>query len=340
MPRRLPFPIAALGALLLIVAVGGFVVIRYVDDARAASTAAANTATASTSTANSANAATAPTAGAASTTAGASTPSTSPTSAATSDAESAAAEMSALRARVPAVNRQASLDAALAAFAGTVPAEFAVAVVDHRSGTAYTYNGNQPFPTASVVKVDILVALALQAQDAGRSLTSDEQSLADAMIRYSDNDAASSLWWEIGADGGLQAANARLGLTQTVPGDDGYWGLTTTTVADQVRLLGAIYDPNGPLAPSRTYILSLMENVSSDQAWGISAAADPGESVALKNGWLDNDDGSWMVNSIGLVSGTDADVTIVILTDGDADMDSGITTVEQLATMTRTELAW
>ena len=50
------------------------------------------------------------------------------------------------------------------------------------------------------------------------------------MIRESDNDAASDLWSQIGAEDGLAAANSTFGLTDTDPGADGYWGLTTTTI--------------------------------------------------------------------------------------------------------------
>jgi hypothetical protein len=70
--------------------------------------------------------------------------------------------------------------------------------------------------TASIVKLDILAALLLQRQDAGRLLTSAEQVLARSMITESDNDAASVLWQRIGGASGLAKANRRLGLRETV----------------------------------------------------------------------------------------------------------------------------
>jgi hypothetical protein len=242
-----------------------------------------------------------------------------------------------VRAVVP--DRAAFLTAALDAYAATVPAQFAVAVLDHRTGTSYTYGGDVAIRTASVVKVDILAAVVLRAQDAGRDLTASEQSLAAAMIRSSDNDAASTLWWSIGGSTGLAASDARLGLTGTVPGSGEYWGATTTTVADRIHLLDTIADPAGPVAAYRDYILGLMGTVEVDQAWGVSAAAAGGDEVALKNGWIGLDSG-WTVNSIGRITGATSDITIAILSQYQPSYADGIATVEHIATLARSELAW
>jgi hypothetical protein len=65
-----------------------------------------------------------------------------------------------------------------------------------------------------------------------------------AMIEDSDNDAATSLWDEVGQAAGISAYNASAGLTSTTPSRcvecPGFpwpgWGLTTTTPADQIML--------------------------------------------------------------------------------------------------------
>jgi hypothetical protein len=235
-------------------------------------------------------------------------------------------------------DRQAALTTALTAYAATVQAQFAVAVLDHRTGLSYTYGGDVAVRTASVVKLDILAAVVLRAQDAGRELTATEQSLAAAMIRASDNDAASTLWWSIGGTSGLAQVEARLGLTQTVPGTGEYWGATTTTVADRIRLLDTIADPTGPLAAHRDYILGLMSTVEADQDWGVSAAA-TGNSVALKNGWIGLDDG-WTVNSVGRITGAGTDITIAILSQEQPSYADGVASVEQIATIAQSQLAW
>jgi hypothetical protein len=48
-----------------------------------------------------------------------------------------------------------------------------------------------------------------------------------------------------------------------------YWGLTSTTVDDQLRLLADLTSRNSPLsAQSRFYELGLMRHVAADQGWG------------------------------------------------------------------------
>jgi hypothetical protein len=267
------------------------------------------------------------------------TPSASPTAIATPspvDAQVNAQEKAKAQAeaRVLQQNARAQL---LTAELSQIGGDFAVAITDNTSGITYTFHGDEAFETASIVKVEILAALLLQQNG---TLSSDQQSLANAMICQSDNDAASALWDEIGDDGGLNAASKAFGLTETVAGTDGYWGVTTTTVTDQLRLLAGIADPKGPLGRANATVTQLMGSVESDQQWGISAAAKGGESYILKNGWdADSDSGLWTVNSIGRITGSDIDATITILSTGSDSYADGVSLVEQLATTARTALA-
>jgi beta-lactamase class A len=226
----------------------------------------------------------------------------------------------------------------LTAELGQINGDFAVAITDNTSGITYAFHGDETFETASIVKVEILAALLLQQKG---TISADQESLASAMICQSDNDAATTLWDEIGDDPGLNAASKVFGLTRTVAGTGGYWGETTTTVSDQARLLAAIADPKGPLGHANTTVTNLMGSVESDQQWGISAAAKDGETVILKDGWFteDDDSGLWTVNSIGRITGPAIDATITILSSGNDSYADGISLVEQLATTARTALA-
>jgi beta-lactamase class A len=260
-------------------------------------------------------------------------PTLSPTPSPTPSAISAAAALA---------QREKALTAALDAYTKKAAVPFAVAVVDGRTGNSYAYKPTTAFETASIVKVDILATLLLRAQDSGRSLTSSESALATRMIRASDNDAATSLWNEVGEVSGVSSANRRLGLTTTHPSGEG-WGLSTTTVRDQTRLLAELADPAGPLsAKSKTYMLNLMSTVNADQNWGVSAAAHTGEKTALKNGWLsrDTEDGRWIINSVGRITGPKTDLRMAILSHGHADMDSGTSFVEDIAELVRKRLQW
>ena len=136
------------------------------------------------------------------------------------------------------------------------------------------------------------------------------------MIEESDNDDAQDLWDTEGGATAVSAFDAAAGLTQTTPDAAGYWGLSTTTAADQVQLLRTLAYPNAVLTPaSRAYELNLMEHVDADQAWGVSAGVAAGSTVALKNGWLSLSGGGWQVNSIGYVDGHGRNYVIAVLTD-------------------------
>ncbi|MFE7274610.1 serine hydrolase [Streptomyces sp. NPDC057623] len=206
--------------------------------------------------------------------------------------------------------------------------EVAVAVLDMASGASASY-GDGVFDTASIVKVDILAALLLQAQDAGRRPTATERSYATAMIENSDNASASELWRAIGQAEGLDAANERLGLTGTEGGDGMLWGLTQTTAADQLRLLRQVFGEDSELsAASRAYLGGLMGQIAVGQRWGVSAAAD-GSGWALKNGWLPRTaTGLWDINSIGRVTVDGRDCLVAALSDGNSTQAAGIALVE------------
>ncbi|MFF5428745.1 serine hydrolase [Streptomyces griseofuscus] len=210
-----------------------------------------------------------------------------------------------------------------------------VAVLDLDAGatTPVIQGEDRAYDTASIVKVDILAALLLKAQDERRALTDEERGHAEPMIKRSDNDAADALWKEIGRDPGLTAANQRLGLTSTTAGSSGRWGLTRTTASDQIRLLRAVFDDSAqsPLTPgSRTYIRTLMGEVLPEQSWGVSAVNAAG--TELKNGWLQRTTtGLWDVNSIGEVTLGGHRCLVAVLSDGSASMSDGVSLVEQAA---------
>ena len=208
---------------------------------------------------------------------------------------------------------------------------FAVAVDDLTTGSQQAYDGTGEFVTASIVKVDILVTLLYQAQDAGQALTDEDQDLATTMIENSDNDSASDLYDDVGGAEAIDGANRACGLSETTVGTDGYWGLTTTTVDDQIRLLRVVFTRPSQLSPaSQDYIQSLMSQVEADQQWGVTAAADPGTRSMVKNGWLPNPD-LWEINSIGEVTHGGQRLLIAVLSDDNASEASGISLVEDVA---------
>ncbi|MFI7541377.1 transglycosylase domain-containing protein [Actinoplanes sp. NPDC049599] len=232
------------------------------------------------------------------------------------------------------------LDRALDKYAGAA-GEFSVAVVDRKTGRRYAYHGGREQETASIVKVELLAALLLKAQDQGRGLSSSERARVTKMIRASDNTAATKVYAAVGGTAGLREAGERLGLTSTDPATS--WGFTRTTADDQLRLVAALTDPQSPLTePSRDLALQLMSSVNADQNWGVSAAAFAGERVSLKNGWTSRsaEQGRWIVNSIGRISDDDTDTAVAVLSHGHGDKQRGVDVVEQVTALTRSYLGW
>ncbi|PZG87425.1 hypothetical protein C1I97_32785 [Streptomyces sp. NTH33] len=221
--------------------------------------------------------------------------------------------------RVRGVLREAAVEAVSVAVCGVGP------------GRSFVY-GDGAYETASIVKVDILAALLLQAEDAGRRLTARERAYATAMIEHSDNDSATALWRSIGGADGLDAANERFGLRDTVGGDGTLWGLTRTTAADQLTLLRQVFGGDSRLSEaSRRCLQGLMGRIAAGQDWGVSAAAD-GSAWALKNGWLPRGTtGLWVVNSIGRVTAGGHHCLVAALSNGSATKERGIALVEAAA---------
>jgi beta-lactamase class A len=209
-----------------------------------------------------------------------------------------------------------------------------VAALNLTSGATYNFGATSGMTMGSIAKLDILETLLLQHEDSHQALSDDDVTLAISMIEASDNDAADSLWAEIGSDPAVTAANQRLGVPTLAVGTGGYWGLGTTSAAQQLTLLNNLVSTGGPLdAPSQAFALGLMHNVESDQRWGVGSVADPGTVFANKNGWLANDADNdlWLINSDGIVTVHGQQLLISVLTQHDDSQDDGISLVEQIA---------
>ncbi len=185
--------------------------------------------------------------------------------------------------------------------------------------------------TASTVKVDILGTLLKGAQDAGRSLTPQEQMLAVPMIEQSLDSAANALWVEVGP-AAIGAFERAAGMTRTAPATNGVWGTTTTTAMDRIAMLRQLVFPSPLLTnASRAYVLNLMEHVTSSQAWGVSGGVPAGVIIALKNGFSIIN--GWQINSMGWVNGQGRNYLMAVLTDLNPTEGYGIQTINDMSTI-------
>jgi hypothetical protein len=232
---------------------------------------------------------------------------------------------------------------AVTTYLAASPYNVTAAVFDEVTGHTSIYRPGVIEYGASIIKVDILATLLSEAQAQGvTTLPSDQQVLAQQMIEESNDDDAQNLWDFEGGAAAVGHFDNEAGLTQTTPNMAGYWGLTTTTAADQVQMVKTVAYPNSVLtAASRTYELGLMTNVDPTQAWGISYGVGTGATVAIKNGWLslDNESPPWQVNSIGWVDGGGRNYVIAVLVNGEATEEEGIQTIQGLSSLIWQQLA-
>ena len=177
------------------------------------------------------------------------------------------------------------------------------ALIDTANGRVHgNAAGGVAMRSASIVKVIIGMRLLAVAAEQKRGLTADEQSNLAAMIRSSDNDAASRLWGALGGPAVINWVRRVTGVRNTAPpADAGSWGFTTTTARDMAVILNALVHARGATPAHRDALLREMRQVIPSQRWGIAAAVHRSV-AAVKNGWYpDTDQPVWRVLCTGVV---------------------------------------
>jgi beta-lactamase class A len=228
----------------------------------------------------------------------------------------------------------------LAATAARLPKRaISVAVVNMHSGASFRWGERRGMWTGSVYKLLVLEALLLQRQRTHAWFSYYELADITAMIRQSDNKAGYAMYLDAGGSAGLAAAAKRLGLRHTHIGIADP-ALTTMDARDGITLLRDLAGA-GPLTESsRRFTLGLMRAVQADQRWGVGVVADRGTTFANKNGWMqvgrynapgEDDNGHWLVNSLGVVRVHGQRLLMAIFTRHNPDCDTGIDLVERLA---------
>jgi len=225
--------------------------------------------------------------------------------------------------------------AALRRYVDSRSGDITAAVENLHTGRTYLWNPRERAQTASIIKADILETLLRQAIVSHNPPDQETAGVIQGMIEDSDNDDATQLWDQVGGASGISAYNKLVGMTQTDPNTDGYWGETTTSAADQIKLLQQLVDKHGLLEPaSQRYQLGLMKSVVSGQNWGVSGGVPAGVSVALKNGWLPlSSDTDWEINSIGRIKGDGRWYLIAVLTAHDPSEQYGIDTIDGISSL-------
>ncbi len=178
-------------------------------------------------------------------------------------------------------------------------------------GCTAAANGEETFPTASVVK--LLIAI-----DVLRATNSDPKMVdrVEAMLEVSDDDIASDLWSRYGANSIVLRTKELIGLPSlSPPANPQSWGSTRIDALDVARIWRYLLD----VAPAmiRTPILEGTGGAKRtaadgfDQYFGIPDGL-PTATWWIKQGW-GTSNGRRVVNTTGLV-GKNKDSIVVMLT--------------------------
>ncbi|GGP68950.1 serine hydrolase [Saccharothrix coeruleofusca] len=199
------------------------------------------------------------------------------------------------------------------AYAQNRPGFAGIVVRDRLTGAVWRNSDSDTLIWAcSTPKLAMVVDLLLRSDAGAVTLTAEDRDLMHRMLHSSDDDAAHTLWNRFGGEAEFASRFPSYGMTDMRFTDEHphHWGWILTTADDLDRLINYVLEELP--AVHRDYIVNEMRGVDPNQQWGVWGAgstARPGN----KNGWSDdNDDGSWLINSVGFV-GPDERYTLAIM---------------------------
>lgn len=207
-------------------------------------------------------------------------------------------------------------------YAQTRAGAVSFALVDP-AGRVHGFRQSDRYVSASVVKAMLLVSY-LRA-NAGRALSGAEQARLGAMIRRSDNDAATATYRQVG-DKGLYGVARLAGMRRYSV--RGHWAKSQITAADQARFFSRV----SSLVPKqhRSFARTQLSSITSSQRWGIPQALGSNDHVWFKGGWRGTGRGQ-LVHQAAHIERGGAHWGIAILTDGSPTHAYGVETVRGVA---------
>ncbi|HEV7450838.1 MAG TPA: tat pathway signal sequence [Pseudonocardiaceae bacterium] len=187
------------------------------------------------------------------------------------------------------------------AYATSRPGVAGIVVRDRETGAVWrNADSKTHIWGCSTPKLAMVVDLLLRNDSGAIRLTAEDRDLMQKMLHSSDDDAATTLWKRYGAEDYATRFPSYGMIDMKFTADHPHtWGWILTTANDLDRLMNYVLSKLPAI--HRDYIVREMRIVDPNQQWGVwgaGNAASPGN----KNGWSDdNDDGSWITNSVGFV---------------------------------------
>lgn len=239
--------------------------------------------------------------------------------------------------------REASLQTSFASLESSVTGSIGLAVAPLGAVPIQSYGQLQVGHAWSSMKVPIIVTLMREGP-----LSGEEEGWARLAVTESDNDAAATLFSQLESHhGGLTGASSAVQETLAVSGDPSTevatappppgavstWGQTEWSLSGSVAFYRALAC-GSLIGAESNFVLGLMEEVISEQQWGLGQAGFPaGARVAFKAGWgPEAETGGYLVRQAGIVRvGSSGIVVTMAAEDASGTFEAGIADIDKIA---------
>jgi hypothetical protein len=169
------------------------------------------------------------------------------------------------------------------------------ALLDRRTGQLTgSANASTRSDTASMVKAWLA---ADYLREAGTRVENGKLGTLSSMIRDSNNDAADTFYKANGGSASINRMIRACGLTDSRPVASGTWSTTEVSARDGARLGACIADGRAAGPTWTPWLMTEMRSVRGAGRFGIvnAFAPDVAGKVAIKNGWINRNDGKWHI---------------------------------------------
>jgi hypothetical protein len=163
-------------------------------------------------------------------------------------------------------------------------------------------NMTETSDTASMSKAWVAADYLRRAGEAGRKPNNEIMRRLSTMIRDSDTTYTFEFHKANGNLGSIQRMVSLCNLTETT-GVQNSWSLTKMSARDVTRLALCIADGRAAGPTWTDWLLGEMRAVRGPGRFGVIEIAPPTVAVAVKNGWLERDDGQWHIACLAIGPG-------------------------------------
>ncbi|WP_432980123.1 hypothetical protein [Dactylosporangium sp. CA-233914] len=188
------------------------------------------------------------------------------------------------------------------AFVQQQPGTLGIIVRDRQTGAVWRAGDTKAKTwTASTIKLAIATDLLERSQAKQVTLDSADRSNLDKALINSDNDAATALWNKYDGPGMLERFRTKFGMSglAVISGYETFWRNLECGAEDLQNLMTYVLEKTD--STSRTYLVTTLRKVASNQRWGVWAAGS-GLRPGNKDGWAEKPvDGRnvWVTHTVG-----------------------------------------